>query len=257
MKRSAFTMMELMIAMGILAVGMAMSASLFPTAAKEANTAIGSAVGQTIAENGLAMGKLAFRSSEHLDDGRVKNLVFTTPALATVLDDADLIPDRDGGRVDELGSRDTNILTLAQTQYPMESGGKYGFALLARKVDEDANAYQIVATAYLKKEEDNLADWDYIKISGGGASKEVTIQTGYGSYGEGSQAYVNSPLILYKSGRIATVIAQAGTKLTLDREIEVDDAYAIVLRERIGTSGNYETRSPAIYTMTITTSLDE
>jgi prepilin-type N-terminal cleavage/methylation domain-containing protein len=253
MKRSAFTMMELMIAMGILAVGMAMSASLFPTAAKEANTAIGSAMGQTIAENGLAMGQLAFRSSEHFGDGKVENRAFSTKALAEALEsinhpDKDLVPDLNGCRAD---GATTLVLNSNQTCYPMGTDGKYGFALLARKVSENADAYQIVSTAYLKKDENHTANWDYIKISGG-SDNEVTISgPSSASVADGSQAYVNSPLVLWKSGRIATVIAQDGAKLTLDREIEIDGDYAIVLRE---TDAG---RSPAIYTMTVTTALDD
>ena len=246
MKRSAFTMMELMIAMGILAVGMAMSASLFPTAAKEANTAIGSAIGQTIAENGLAMGKLAFRSKYHAGDGKVAQIIFTTGDPS--------------GRVDEYATtaqKDTTILTPAQTRYPMgDTNSKYGFALLARKVGTDADAYQIISTAYRKQEASNKVDWSYITATQSGEpTNEVTITSG--SRAEGSQAYVNSPLILRDSGKIATVIAQNGAVLTLDRKIEIPDRYVYILRERKGSSSNYEDRSPAIYTMTVTTALDD
>jgi hypothetical protein len=243
-------MMELMIAMGILAVGMAMSASLFPTAAKEANTAIGSAMGQTIAENGLAMGKLAFRSDKHSNPKvKVKETWFWMLA--------------DSGRIDEHAQNgtcyDTSILTSEQMRYPMgDTSSKYGFALAAHKVSADADAYQIVSTAYRKQKASNKVDWDYILIGTGGTTNVVTI-TGHGSVAAGSQAYVNSPLILFKSGRIATVIAQNGVTLTLDRKIEIPgtDIAAVVLREHKGSSSSFEYRSPAIYTMTVTTALDD
>jgi hypothetical protein len=140
-----------------------------------------------------------------------------------------------------------------------DTDSRYGFALFARKVSEDADAYQIVSTAYRKQDKDNTVDWAYVTL-GTTDTKEVEI-TGNISAAD-AQAYVNSPLILRNSGRIATVIAQSEsednkTTLTLDRQIEIPAGeLGYVLRERTP-SGNYEDRSPAIYTMTVTTALDD
>jgi prepilin-type N-terminal cleavage/methylation domain-containing protein len=233
MKRSAFTMMELMIAMGILAVGMAMSASLFPTAAKEANTAIGSAMGQTIAENGLAMGQLAFRSDKHSGSGarKVSKTTFDTGAAT--------------------GSGDASFLGAENQGYPLGTNGKYGFALLARKVSD--GAYQIVSTAYRRQDTSTNVAWYSVEFTGG-TTTEVTITpaaSDSSSVDAGSQVYVNSPFVLSESGRIATVIAQDEKTLTLDRKIEISGTTALFLRE------TGAVRSPAIYTMTVTTALDE
>ena len=228
MKRSAFTMMELMIAMGILAVGMAMSASLFPTAAKEANTAIGSAMGQTIAENGLAIGKIAFRSENHSGAGAGK-VSGTTFKIDTAT-----------------GSGDASFLGNENQGYPLGTREKYGFALLARKVSD--GAYQIVSTAYRRQDTSKSVGWVSVGISGG--TKNVVTLTATPA-DSSSQVYVNSPLVLSESGRIATVIAQDGGTLTLDREIEISGTTALFLIEEGAI------RSPAIYTMTVTTALDD
>jgi prepilin-type N-terminal cleavage/methylation domain-containing protein len=230
MKRSAFTMMELMIAMGILAVGMAMSASLFPTAAKEANTAIGSAMGQTIAENGLAMGQLAFRSENYMgavDARKVSKTTFDTGAAT--------------------GSGDASFLGAENQGYPLGTDGKYGFALLARKVGD--GAYQIVSTAYRKQDASKSVAW--VSVGIGSAGTTVTLTATDSSVAEGSQAYVNSPFVLSESGRIATVIAQNEKTLTLYRKIEISETTALFLLEEGAV------RSPAIYTMTVTTALDD
>lgn len=54
---SAFTLMEVMIAIGILGIGAVLAASLFPAAVREANSASMNAYGEMICATGLAIAK--------------------------------------------------------------------------------------------------------------------------------------------------------------------------------------------------------
>ena len=77
-RRAGFTLMELMIAIGILGIGLLMAGSLFPAAIEEANTSYDNTVGIQVAQNGLAVVKACITGDLRPTEGQTTLADFTS-----------------------------------------------------------------------------------------------------------------------------------------------------------------------------------
>ncbi|MFP4052370.1 MAG: prepilin-type N-terminal cleavage/methylation domain-containing protein [Phycisphaerae bacterium] len=128
-RRGGFTLSELMIALGILAYGLTMSASLFTTAMKFSNASFRDVVGTIMCENGVAL--IRARLTEG-DLGGVP--VDTLTDISNKFDDHDLL-------------------------YPTgDTDSLYGLKVLAKRVSSGENDFQFVILAYKKNRKGNNVD---------------------------------------------------------------------------------------------------
>jgi prepilin-type N-terminal cleavage/methylation domain-containing protein len=131
-RRAAFSLVELMIALGVLAIGIAMVAGLFPAAIKQTEISYNDAVGTIIAQNGLAMARAT------LTMGNVTNT-----NLDIIADDSNLGTGR-------------NVLTALLRAYHDDPAAPTlndkGFIVLGRRLPTNTNEVQLVIVAYAKKD---------------------------------------------------------------------------------------------------------
>lgn len=213
--RTAFSLVEVMIAIGILGIGMTMIAAIFPAAIKENEISANSTLGKIICENGLALGRVSLTADT--DDDKI-----------TEVDSVTLMVYAD--------ENNTGILAKGDQHYPYgDSGSRLGFVLLARK---SSKGYQLVTVAYRKVDASNEVTAKSITCSVSAGSKDIT---------NASNLRVGSPLIDQSTGQYATIVSTNSTGMTgkLDQEIKdtpVFNAFVIV-------EDNQTTRSPAIATM--------
>ncbi|MDP7635995.1 MAG: prepilin-type N-terminal cleavage/methylation domain-containing protein [Phycisphaerae bacterium] len=251
-RRTAFTLAEVMIAIGILGVGMAMVASVFPAAIKANRLSTNSTLGTIICENGLAMAKLVFTADvspygSDADRWEVSNTTLTR--------------DR---RIDE-GTFGREFLPITEQHYPngtVNNPNQLGYAVLIRKIDldDDTNpsgykkqeeGYQICSVAY-RKQSGGSVSWGYVQVGGidndGGAQVKII--------GNDIDLRQGSPLIFVNTGDYGIIMQIDRTvtpiTVTLDRPIlSVNKTtYALILKE----DGEPD-RSPAIATMFTRTGL--
>ena len=214
---TAFSLAELMIAIAVLGVGMAMVAALFPAAISQAADSGRSTLGGIVCRNALALAVVRVRA------GDVTNT------------DLEVLADE---------SR-TSILALDQQRYPQVSGGAMGFVLLGRR-RSDAGDYQLVSIAYHKRSGGVVtARSTSCSVAPGGV--EVTGASGL---------RVGSPLIDVETGGFARIVSinPAATEGRLDRPIHQTRA---VSRAMLVVESGCDILSPAIATMTTRTGLEK
>jgi len=144
--RRGFSLTELMISIGILAVGLTMAGALFPAALQASRESLKDVLGSIICENGLAIAKARWASltdDEFLADGsaltKFRDATIRGEELMVLADDGDDHP---------------NFLTSAELAYPLgDETSKLGFVLMMRPLDDDNDpgtfeGYQLVATSY-------------------------------------------------------------------------------------------------------------
>ncbi len=134
-RRGGFTLSELMIALGILAYGLTMSASLFTTAMKFSNASFRDIVGTIMCENGVALVRAG------LTEGDLSGVpVDTLKDISDKFDDHDLL----------YPTGDTKTL--------------YGLKVLAKRISSGENDFQFVFLAYKKNHKGNNVKLE--KLSG-------------------------------------------------------------------------------------------
>ncbi|MCD4825450.1 MAG: prepilin-type N-terminal cleavage/methylation domain-containing protein [Phycisphaerae bacterium] len=224
-RRAGFTLMELMIAIGILGVGMVMVTSVFPAAIKEAEVSSNSIVGTMICENGLNIAKFKFRQ------GDVTASQFRVSASRPAIDETPAHIAKWQFPAD-------------QQRYPFnDTDSPYGYALLLKTC---GSGYMILCTAYRKKGTGVVLWAEAPNSTLSGTVNTFTV-------GNGSVIRLGSPFILYGSGQYGIVTNISGNTITLDRKLSpkgATDNKAIVLQE----TGEADF-SPAIATMITRTGL--
>jgi len=218
--RAAFSLVEVMIAIGILGIGMTMIAAIFPAAIKQNEISANSTLGKIICENGLTLGRIALTA----DTAENKNTEVNSATLDMFADESK-----------------NNVIAAEDQHYPSgETDSRLGFVLLARKAGK---GYQLVTVAYRKANAGNTVTADSITCSVNAGSTDISGAT---------NLRVGSPLIDKDTGQYATIVAtnSTGTTGTLDQSISTDVTSAYVIRE----SGE-DRRSPAIATMATYTGL--
>ncbi len=255
--RRGFSLTELMISIGILAVGLTMAGALFPAAMQANRRSVQDVLGSIICENGLAVAKA--RWAELTDEEFNADL----DALADFRDpypkrDPPMAPKPLKVLVDD-GENRPAFLTAADRSYPNgDSTSRYGFVLLMRPIDEDADpgtfeGYQLVVTSYRRHLLEGLVVCRSL-------SARVS-EDDANSYDSGG-LHVGSPMIEIETGAFAT-LTQANTLGTigrLDRPLVFEEGFNpqrfIVVVEQDPNAGNAEVRlSPALATMVTRTGL--
>jgi Tfp pilus assembly protein PilV len=188
--RAGFSLSEVVLALGVLAVGMTMAAALFPAAIKLNEQSTNDSLGTIIAENGLTMAKAMLKAS----DANEPNL--------KVLDLAD--PNF------QLYGYDPND--------PNTGPPTRGFVVLGRQLDANATA-QLVIVSYNKRSPGNTVMARPVNIinvttSSGGAII-VTLD---------DDAPVGTPLIVARNGSYAKIIDRDPANPTILRMGVLDHA---------------------------------
>ena len=203
-KRAGFSLTELMIAIGIMAIGLAMVASLFPAALAINRRSTQEILGTIICENGIALTKVRFASgsvptpSEQSDEMQI---------LADDLRQDFLSQEMCRFPTGDMASPYGVVLMYRWIDMAEDSTGDplTGFRL-AEEADNVEEGHQLVAVAYKRLSE----------ATGGGnpyTANPVTVEASYFDSGFPSPRRVNaqkalfrigSPVIDRRSGQFAT-----------------------------------------------------
>ena len=218
-RTAAFSLAELMIALGVLAIGIAMVAGLFPAAIKQTEFSYNDSVGTIIAQNGLAMAKAT------LSMGNI-----TGTSLAIVAQDGMSSP-----------PFDPNLRAYHDDPAAPTLNDK-GFLILGRMISN--SEAQLVIVAYAKK--NPSANVTAVSINISSISSDMASVSG-----SIANARRLSPLIMKADGRYAIIEKVEGQNLYLDHtglNNTSGDAWVIV---EAGQSG----ASPAMAVVTATVAL--
>ncbi len=212
----AFTLAEMVIALGILAVGLSLVAALFPAAIMHNKVSADAAIGSLLTHNGLALATVRAGAAQVAAD-----------ALEVIADETH-----------------TLVLPAAAQHYPHDgTGDKFGFILLGRKVG-DGQGQQLVLVAYRKR------------LSGIVTAENTACTVGAGavSITGATNLRIGSPLIDAATGGYARIVAvnDARTEGELDHPISQTDTVSsafVIVESGCGTF------SPAVATLTTRTTL--
>ena len=149
--RSAFTMMEMMIAVAILGIGMTMIAALFPAAIRENQISINDTIGNLICENGLAVAKSVLKK---------KNIPSTS--LSRVAEEFVVVNISQNNQHHPQGTRDEDIAIGRKL---------YGFVVLGRRTNVEGS-YQLIIVSYARERRNPVTD-DFPAVMA--VAKNVTI----------------------------------------------------------------------------------
>ena len=213
-RRQGFSLAETMIAIGILGIGMAMSASVFPAALRETQRTTNTQVGLMICENALTMARCILRKPDVPSNAN--------PAVKNLLESA--YSARFGGGF----------------VYPVSDvtgGGKFAFGYLLFGKFKTDDLRTLIAVAY-RKSADTATVGAYVvdgvtasgrKISTSGANKHLRT---------------NSAVINTASGEFAVIVSGDGTRGVLDRPLTIAGGSVYAVAEV--TAGVFSDLSPAI-----------
>jgi len=183
-RRAAFSLVELMIALGVLAIGIAMVAGLFPAAIKQTEISYNDAVGTIIAQNGLAMARAT------LND-------FNIDIPGNIGDPLQVVVDDDNTHGTASGRTKLPAALRAYRDNPdLTAPTDKGFLVLGRKIS--SNEAQLVIVAYAKKNPSDNVTAVSINISSISADA-ATVSLNM------PNARRLSPLILADTGRYAII----------------------------------------------------
>jgi prepilin-type N-terminal cleavage/methylation domain-containing protein len=140
-----FTLSEILVALGILAIGMAMVAAIFPAAMEFNRSSTNSTLGTIICENAFALADIELSVS--------------------TIDAADT------------NAGDTLLRAyMGEQKYPTGEDTKAGFVLAAQKVPNTTSTYQFIAVAYRKTDNGNSVQFQEVSCTVSG--KDITGGSG-------------------------------------------------------------------------------
>ena len=228
--KRGFTLAEILIALGILAIGMSMVAAIFPAAMVLNRQSQNSTLGTIICENGLVMTEMVL-TADLVDSEKLE-----------------IYADRNHG----------DLLSATQQLYPVDPENldkvRTGFVVMARQIRGDKvppGVFQIITVAYRVRKPGNTAELfaTNCTVNGRNVSGATKLRIG-------------SPLISRKNGGYAYIdsINQSGTAGTLDiksgqtRDMPGENGYYVLIEKENGETINR--RSPAIGIMSKMTGLN-
>jgi prepilin-type N-terminal cleavage/methylation domain-containing protein len=234
---SAFTLMEVMIAIGILGVGAVMAASLFPAAVKESNTSYKKSFGGLICQNGYAAVKARLA-----DDPSFITSTFGTLNMGTL---GQYFPTPVSESLDEHEFVSGEpIATQGFIAYGKKVSGVCTITIVAfqRNVNSDTGDY------------DNVVESTTVSYSNPDVENDVTTFRTSNS----TPLYPGSAIIT-NVGRFAYVeavnpIDGSTNKIILDRELTLTSPL-YTIAEKTSSSGGYVEDSPALLVQTFRTGI--
>jgi len=192
-KRTGFSLTELLVAIGVLGIGMTMVAALFVTGLAQVRMSLGVSDSTVVAANGIAVAKMFLAAGD------------VTSTTLTVIAD---------------GGKTTKISAAFQKSPYDDPDTNKGFVILARDCGNEA--HQLVSVAYAKTGGGNVtAVTVTCSVS---SAKQVTFTTN-------TNLNVGSPVIVAASGEYARIVSVSGNTVTLDHELSIGNgatAYVIV-----------------------------
>jgi len=234
-------MAELMIALGILGIGIPMIFSLFAAAVVETKSSFADVLGDIICENGLVVAKASLTLSDMSGVG----------SMITE-------------RTDRLGEKDT--------RYPVgseEATTRWGYAVFARKAGE-GNDYQLIVLSYRTSNDTDrrLGTLDLnnkictvVNDQAEGPSKLRVASDEVG------KLRVGSPVLFRRTGRYARIVTinESDNSCRLDRRLAPSDTGPVyVFAEQRRSGGNWgivskseEPTSPVLSVLSVRTAIRE
>jgi len=249
--RRGFSLTELMIAIGILAVGLAMAGALFPAGLQANRRSVRDITGSIICENGLAIAKARWASltpSELKSTSlNLSRFVTTTTGKQEMLQV--LADDSDEGQ---------DLLLPEGRVYPQnDPASPYGFVLMMMPMDEDDDpetfeGYQLVATSYRRQMSNGL-----VLCRQRATSIRSDATTFYSTYGS---LHMGTPVIDRATGAFVRLLQadRSGVSGGLERPFGEENGnvtYIIVIVEEDPTTNEELRHSPALATMVTRTGL--
>lgn len=147
--RGGFSLGEVLIAMGIFGIGLAFTASLFPTGASQTKTSIDNVLGPMICENGLSIVKTRFTHSSN--PYTTQTLTYVSGSIPSVdyrfptSDDTTLLGYRVAGRQMRSGENDYQFVFVACRRSEITAGVSMKTA--SGKISDYQNTSRIVFTS--------------------------------------------------------------------------------------------------------------
>lgn len=187
----AFTLMELLIAIAILAVGLAMAGAMLPAGIVANQYSAKDLTGTMICQNGLAIARA------RLADGLT---------ISTTLDDSF-----------------TNTISANDQHYLIGVDDSSGYKLLVRRVVVGQNLYQLVAVSYAKTAGGTVT-LKKPKITAIDANDRTV------TFNSTTYVQVGSPVVVAANGSFARILKLDGDTATLDvalRATSGDDVWVI------------------------------
>lgn len=179
--RGGFTLAELLIAIGILGVGLTMAAALFPVGIEANRNSANDLMGTLVCENGLALAKATLRRSQVDQDGQFRQCA----------------------------------IDPANQQYPIDAESYMGFFVLARTVNYAVNDYELLVVSYRRHPEGGNVT---LRQAEGTSSTDGDTGTGYFNFSDSRYAQVGSPIMVRDAHYIsrAKIVALNEKNATLD-----------------------------------------
>lgn len=265
-RRAGFSMAELLIAIGILGIGLTLASALFPAAIMQNTASFEDTVGDMICHNALATAKAKILDG----DSRLQFAHIADPNLVDITEIADTRPSAVFPANKPLFSRDE----FAYPSDPDPLKRRMGFRLLQRRLPGSGveNDHVLVVVAYGLEEAANNLKIEKIdiknikaKLPNGTFSTTVTadIPSGCAVFeaehdADGAKLKLGTPMIDSVSGKYALVTGKSvtGTRMivTLNHAFDQDfDLPFIVYEEKGGKP--FGQRSPAMSVLVNRTSL--
>ena len=222
---AGFTLIEILLALGILAFALSMVAAVFPVAILQAKQADRTTMDTLIAENALAVIKATARHSTFATVG--------TTMVPVVLQN---------------GGGGLRSLHVDDTRYPIgDDESRYGWVALVRQSSPGANDYQFVVIPYEKSPGVNYGAKDYptlVSYSG------VSISGTTASFSQQSDMAIGSPLVRADGGGFTFIVGIENNTAILAGNLGSGTVW--VLHHTSSTGGG---RSPALGCMMFRLSL--
>ncbi len=229
--RRGFTLLELMIAIGILGIGLSMVMGLFPVAMRDAHATNASQVGSIICKNGIQLAKLVLRESDPIIKALPDNFFNGYKYFAF--------------------EYPLNTIPTGPTDYKALTGkAKYGGIVMYRKL-KDSTGYMLVCISYARQNNGAIKlVWAKVSPTNVTVVDDVTTITNAPGIPD------NSPVIFKYTGKYSRVIrtdSSDGNRKYLNTNIKYtaeDGTYVYGLAE----VGN-DVFSPALSTIVTITGL--
>lgn len=198
---TGFSLTELLIAIGLLGVGMGMIAALFVTGLAQVRMSVGTLEGGMVAANGIVVARMLLTAGD------------VTSNELTVIADA---------------NRRKKIPRAFQKSPYADADTNKGFVILARRAGGEA--YQLVSVAYAKAGTGAVIAK---KVTSSQAYTDAKVIR----FTNSANLNVGSPVIVAANGQYARIVSLSGPTATLDHALTIDsDAVAYVIVE--GTGGS-------------------